>query len=88
MSADGRKHISNVKFNETIEFADGDGTRPANTTGIGSIISGANLTHPDLQTPEILEAEADFSARYLMVYMLLFWFFRINYYLLISLNNH
>ncbi|XP_067946636.1 patched domain-containing protein 3-like [Watersipora subatra] len=60
MSADGRRHIQDVKFNETDELSD-DAVRPANTT-VSNFVN-ANLTHPNLTTPEILDAEKDFAAK-------------------------
>lgn len=64
MSADGRRHIQDVKFNETDELSD-DAVRPANTT-VSNFVN-ANLTHPNLTTPEILDAEKDFAAKSFVV---------------------
>lgn len=64
MTSAGRRHIRNVKFNETLELDENDNS----TRDLASIISGGNSSNPNLTTPEILELEADFSARYIQVY--------------------
>lgn len=66
MTSAGRRHLMNVKFNGTLDLGGGDGTRPANTS-VSSFISSGNLSNPNLTTPDILELEADFSARHATV---------------------
>ncbi|KAF6020795.1 PTCHD3 [Bugula neritina] len=64
MTAVGRRHIRNVNFNETITFGDGNGTDgDFNLTNV--ISSSGNLSNPNLTTPDILDMERDFAARYL-----------------------
>ena len=62
-TAEGRRHISNVKFNNTLDIDD-VGDRPPNTT---VSTSNNNVTHPNLTTPDILETEATYASRYFRV---------------------
>lgn len=62
MSSVGRRHISNVKFNATVDFGTDGSFNLSNV-----ISSGGGGATPNLTTPETLELEEKFAATYLQV---------------------
>lgn len=64
VTASGRRHIRDVKFNETELFDDdNDGVRPANTSVSQFVMSNST----NLTSDNVLEVEASFSASYIVV---------------------
>lgn len=66
MTATGRRNIANIKFNDTVTFGNGTGSDDFNLTNVIAS-SGSGGGSPNLTTPDILELEADFSSRTLLV---------------------